>query len=356
MKTFGIAIILLIVGGAIAGFVFWNGDSKNGGTALNHADAYGANTLDVVCSGRVSAAGPEIHLYSKVPGQVTAVRVNEGELVQAQSSTLFELDDTNYKIKLDGAQAGYEAARSAVNELEKERTRRLPLLKDMQSLSLEAARISTQEARNFLKTLKDQQAKDAKIDLTADIDRADSAVKKLEVYEKAELIRLKLQELEDLSSKIEQANANLRVAQAEVAAARQAVEDCKVKAPSNGTLLQIFANVGTQTAPGTQLPLAIIAPAGPLVVLAELDQEHLGKVVAGQMCTFKDETRSDSPTWEGQVTRVNGYVRKSRSLIFEPGEINDIRTVEVVIEPKIKSGKDILVIGQRVRVRFSKID
>ena len=352
MKSLVIAILCLAIGGAIGAFVVWKESAKPN---VAGPDVRVNVELDIVCSGRVSAPGPEIPLQAKVPGQVTVVHVKDGDVVQAGSTVLFELDDTQYRIKADGYQAAVEGAKATVRELEKVRDT-LPQLIDMRQISIQAAGLQTELARKVLRGLRDSSAKDNRYDLTSEIDAATIRVDQALLQETYENQQLALLKRTDTTSKIEQALALLSQANAEHKAALEAVADCKVKAPMVGTVLQVLAGVGSQAAPGSPLPLAVIVPFGRLIVRAELDQEHLGKVVSGQSCKFKDETRADSATWEGQVLQVNKQVRRPRTFLLEPGEGNDVRTVEVVIEPKANSSKEELLIGQRVRVRFSKIE
>jgi hypothetical protein len=65
---------------------------------------------------------------------------------------------------------------------------------------------------------------------------------------------------------------------------------------------------------------------------------------------IKDDTRADSPAWVGRVQRIAGWVAPRRSVLLEPGELNDVRTAEVVIA--LDPSPHPLWIGQRVQVRF----
>jgi hypothetical protein len=67
--------------------------------------------------------------------------------------------------------------------------------------------------------------------------------------------------------------------------------------------------------------------------------------------TLRDDARADSPTWTGKVLRVGNWVARKRSVVLEPGEVNDVRTVECVVTLDNPQG---LLVGQRVRVRVGK--
>ena len=109
---------------------------------------------------------------------------------------------------------------------------------------------------------------------------------------------------------------------------------------------------GEAVAPGTPLPPIAFRPDGPLVVRAELEQEFLGRVRPGQKAVVRDEARADSPTWAGKVLSVGQVVARKRSILLEPGEINDVRTVECVVG--LDGDASGLLVGQRMRVRIAR--
>lgn len=354
MKTFIIAFIAFAVGAAGTTWLVSYLKSGSKDTAANAA-AHTASDLQIVCSARISASGPEIALFPKIAGQVKAVKIKEGDRVQLGSSVLFELDDTMYRIKADGTLAAVNGAKAMLREAESE-VAKVSLYKAMRNDAITVAQLTADAAKKTLEGLKDQASKNPQYALQSEIDVAEIRLKQAQSQENYERKQLALLEMTDSKAKVDQAQANLGAATAEYNAAMENVKDCIIKSPADGMILQIMAGVGTQVAPGSPMPLAILAPSGPVLVRAELDQEYLGKVVAGQRCTFKDESRADSVVWEGQVLSVNKQVRRPRSFLMEPGEVNDVRTVEVVIEPIFKTTTEELVLGQRVRVRFGKIE
>ena len=104
--------------------------------------------------------------------------------------------------------------------------------------------------------------------------------------------------------------------------------------------------------PGGLQQAIVFRPDGPLVVRAELDQEFLGRVRAGMTATVTDDVRPDAPVWKGKVEGVGNWVARRRSIVLEPGEMNDVRTVECIIA--LEGKPEEMLIGQRVRVRISR--
>ena len=61
------------------------------------------------------------------------------------------------------------------------------------------------------------------------------------------------------------------------------------------------------------MPAVVFAPAGPLVVRAEVDQESLGRVAVGMPAEVQDENRPDGPVWKGRVKQLARWVAQRRS-------------------------------------------
>jgi multidrug resistance efflux pump len=349
MKTFAIALVCLIVGAAIGGFIMWNNQPAKPGLPL--AGSLSSGDLDIVCSGRVAADGPEIPLLPNVAGQVKAIKVKDGEKVKGGETVILELDDKQYRIKVEGYQAAVMGATKVVQEAESEKAK-YPKLKELQEYAINAAVLATESARKELQNLREQADKNPTLITQTMIDQADLGVKRLQEAEKAEQKRLAILEQTDVQLKVDQAVANLGTVTAELKAAEEALRNCIVVAPADGVILRVLAGKGSQVAPGSPMPVAIFAPGGPVVVRAELDQEHLGKVTPGMKVTFKDSSYADSPTWEGTVSFVSQYVARPTSFLLEPGEVNDVRTVGFTVIPTPSADKGALLIGQRVRVRI----
>lgn len=348
MKTFAIALVCLLVGAAIGGLLVWNNQPGKPAAA-----AQSSNDLDIVCSGRVASEGLEIPINPKVAGQVKAIRVKEGERVTGGKTVLFELEDTLYRIKLEGSKAAVQGAQKAVQEAESEKAK-FPKLKELQELAIQAAVLATESARKDVISLREQADKNPTLITQTMIDLAELAVKGRLVAENAERTRLAMLELTDVDAKVGQAVAYLGTATAQLQADEETLRSCSVVAPDDGVILRVLIGKGSQSAPGSPLPAAILASGGPAIVRAELDQEHLGKVTPGMAVTFKDESRADSPVWEGTVSYVSPWVARPRGFILEPGEVNDIRTAEFLVVPKPSTDKGELSIGQRVRVRIAR--
>ncbi len=300
--------------------------------------------LDVLCTGRVDTPKLVIALDPAQPGRVLSVSAEEGKEVKINQEIL-RLDDSIAQNRLQQAQSAVKLA-----EVDRDRAK------------LDAERFPNQlKAREALVEAAGQQVIAAEKGLEgrkalsgvskpgeAELAVMEAQVNQLKEFKKSE--DLQLADLKKMKTKLmeDAAEARLSAAQADLALARKAVDDCVISAPGPGILLRLQANKGGMLMPG-YTPSIVFAPAGKLIVRAEVDQEFLGKVKVGQAAIILDDSRIQSPTWNGKVLSISRWVAQRRAFILDPGEINDVRTLECVIE---LDNDDDLVIGQRMRVRI----
>jgi multidrug resistance efflux pump len=183
-----------------------------------------------------------------------------------------------------------------------------------------------------------------------DLSAAEDLVRELESVEWAEREKLRELRLLDPEPGVRRAEAELSVARARLAQAERAVEECLLRAPRAGKVLRLQAAVGDLAGlPGS--PPILFCPDGPRIVRAEVAQEFAAAVRAGADCTIADDCRGSGPTWRGKVARVSDWYTRRRSVVLEPTQHNDVRTLECVIE--FEPGEP-LRIGQQVRVTIGQ--
>ena len=102
-------------------------------------------------------------------------------------------------------------------------------------------------------------------------------------------------------------------------------------------------------------PAVLFCPDDRLIVRAELAQEFAGGVREGLSAVVKEDAGAGSRSWRGQVTHVSRWFARQRSVLLEPGQVNDVRTLECIITLDDGRGhRDDLRIGQRVHVIIHK--
>lgn len=315
-----------------------------------------ADLLDVFCTGRVDAAKQVIPLEPSLAGRVVKIgdEVTEGGMVSA-GKEIFRLDDSAAQARLAQAKAAVAAAEVELDAAKADKERFAKQVEAKRHL-ITAAGHKVEQARQYLQQREEQE----KVTPTP-LGKAEKAAMRSQILEYEELEKaekLQLHEIEDREAKgqgtalrIRAADAKLKAAQADETLADKAVKECVVTAPETGTVLRLQVSVGSIVGPGSPVAPVVFAPAGPLVVRAEVDQESLGRVRVGMAATVQDENRPDGPALKGRVKALSRYVAQKRAFVLEPGEVNDVRTVECVIELD-SPGAEELWIGQRMRVRI----
>jgi multidrug resistance efflux pump len=262
---------------------------------------------------------------------------------------LLRLNDEAFRLKVEEAQAAVDAAGVEV-EAAKLDERLHPLRKKTVEAAVAAADGRTKAAREVLEEKKKGQKFGTVT--AAEILAAEAEIRQFEQLAEAERARLAELSAADPGLKVRAAEAKQRMAAVALRQAEKAVRDCVLVAPTAGTVLRVQVTPGEAVAPGTPLPPIVFRSDGPLVVRAELEQEFLGRVRPGQKATVRDEARADSPTWTGKVLSVGQVVARKRSILLEPGEMNDVRTVECVVG--LDGDAAGLLVGQRMRVRIAR--
>ena len=306
--------------------------------------------LDVVCTGRVDVEGSVVNMDLSTPGRIARVQVSEGADVK-RGQEMLAIDDAAYRLAVREAKA-METATGVEVAFAEQRLRQWPRQLEVKAKQVAALRAEVSAADERLKQLRTQQALTSAVAGT-DVAVAEATVGKLRNYADAEQIALDEMKKADAELELRAAKAKLATATVAVERAEQGVRDCVLVAPSDGTVLRLNAVVGGMLAPGIPGGSAVVfVPAGPRVVRAEVEQANLGRVKIGMTATVKDDARTDSPVWTGRVKRIAGWVAQRRSILFEPGELNDLRTTEVLIE-LVGEGEP-LWIGQRMQVRLKR--
>jgi len=340
----GVALVFVVL--SIAAVSWWQNNKKPDHVPTSTA----LPDLDVVCQGRVDGLERTTDLDTKIPGRVVEVYVTEGQHIDAKKP-LLKLDDSLLKLRVEEADAAVKAAEIEVDAANLD-LKLNPIRKAAQEAAVAATADRVAVGRRVLDEKK--AAKSFGTITAVELLVAESELKQLEQLEGIEKSRLEELKLADPTLKIRAADAKRTAAAIALKQAQNALDDCTLLSPTAGTVLRVQASVGRTAAPGTLQPPVVFRPDGPLVVWAELEQEFLGRIKPGMKANIRDDARSDSPTWNGKVLRVGHVIARKRSLLLEPGEINDVRTVECVIA--IDGDTSMLLVGQKMRVRLGRGD
>ncbi len=341
IKRFRLALYLtglVICLGTVAG-AGWAVRAATSDTPMVPAEA----AVGVRCLGYVDLGHGVTSLYPARPGRVDKVLVAEGDPVSA-GAELLRVDDRQARLQVQEAQAGLDAALVRLTQArklpEQHRTRLA-----QQTAAVEAARRHLAAARHGLERKRDlqriEQLSKREVEATTEETRA------LEAALEAEGQRLRELGLVDPADEMHQAEAVVAAARTRLEQARLALDECTVKAPEAGTVLRVLVAAGDVLGPQPQKPALVFCPAGPRLVRAEVEQEFAGAVAVGLEAVIEDD-RAAGNKWRGRVERVSDWYTQRRTILPEPLQVNDVRTLECVI--RLDPGQPEPRIGQRMRV------
>jgi len=248
----------------------------------------------------ISASGTiettEVNIDSKSPGQIIALRVDEGSIVH-QGDTIAQIDTVTYA--LNYRQAVSAAGQAEAQLLLQEHGSRHEDI-EQGAEQVKQAQANFQNAKDDEQRLKDLLAASAATtkqhddavtklqDAQASLNAAQQAYQKLKTGSRAEDIAAAKSRFDQMKT---QANQAL-----------QALHDCTVIAPVSGTVTHKVLNQGEMEGPNaTIVTISVVDPVKLTIYVSDKD---LGKVKMGQKAEVKIDTYKDK-TLTGNVIYIS---------------------------------------------------
>lgn len=153
-----------------------------------------------------------------------------------------------------------------------------------------------------------------------------------------------------LVSKAQQqaAEAQLSSAKADVQQTELLIDRLTVKAPRDGTILQVNIRAGEYASPQNRQPALVLGDIQTLHVRADVDEQNAMKIAGGKNATLylKSDSTQKYPV---KFVRIEPYVIPKISLTGASTERVDTRVLQVIYELE-KPKSDNLYVGQQVDV------
>jgi HlyD family secretion protein len=145
-------------------------------------------------------------------------------------------------------------------------------------------------------------------------------------------------------------DAQFTAARADVAVARAALEKTMLRAPADGTVLQVNIKAGELTAPSASQPLLLLANLSALRVRAEVDERDIAGIKVGQSVSVR-AAAFPGREFAGRVSSIAPLVEPAH--LDSRGQANrsDVDVVEVLID-LAQPGP--LAVGMKVDVYFGQ--
>jgi multidrug resistance efflux pump len=334
-------VILLLALASVAGlgmrFAPWNGrDDK----AAKKSGFYLPD--QVAANGIVEGVTPAIEIRSEHVGTIAAIHFREGQTV-TRGTVLIELSNDTQKEQVKVAEAEVAVAEAQLAWLENgERPEKRKVMADAEAV----AKAALDHAE-----LQWKQAKTERDRGVGGIHRLDEATiardRARAEYERARAERAVV-DAPARADEVLTARARVTAAQARVGLAKAELARTRVPAPSNGTILQRFAEPGDMAGPTTGQPILVMTDLSRLRVRAFVEELDAARVHPGQPAVV---TADGLPGQEfkGVVSFVLPRMGRRGVESAAPGEYKDIYHREVLID--LDEGQT-LPISLRVRVRI----
>ena len=285
-------------------------------------------------------------LYPLQPGRVLFV-APEGREVK-KGDIILSVDKTLADFNLQQAKAALEDARFLLDQAKKKPAKHAIEI-EMQKTAIAIAN-SKMKAFGYDLDKKKKLFKEQGIS-KEDLDMYQENFNSLEDMVKVEKNKLKLLELLDSKIDVNRAQRNVDDKKAQLGKAELALKECDILAPSDGKVLRVFVQAGEILGRDPKIPAIQFCPKTKRIVRAEVLQEWASHVAKGQKVIIEDDTHSGAQ-WTGQVKYVSDWITQKRDMILEPFMVNDVRTLECLID--VNPGGPPMRIGQRVRVTIQQ--
>jgi HlyD family secretion protein len=313
------------------------------GTASKPAAKDAATTTWAAsATGRVEPKSGEIRIMADVPGRIEDIPADLNDKVKA-GDLLVRLDAQDALTKVSAAAA--EAA-VRVRERDEEQVRGLAVdRRNAEDAVANAERVLFGARQAFDDALQSNRAGKGSDDAvnTARKNLEDS--KKKLATARADLATVNSKSGMPLPTRLE---AALAVARSELSAAELAVEHTRIRAPVDGTVLNVLAKEGEVAVPNPENTLMVIGDVNALKVRAEVEERDTAKIRVGQLVVVRADAYPDQD-FEGRVSQIAKSLSAPRIATRGPRRPNDVEVLEAVAD---LDGLPPLLTGMRVDVFF----
>jgi HlyD family secretion protein len=292
--------------------------------------------------GRVEPWGGEIRVAAESSGRVERVIVKQNDRV-AEGDLLVLLDDKDQTLRLRAAEA-----MEALRKRERDAGTVGKSVQDRRKIEDDFA--AAERAMHLARMRLDQ----ALLDVNAGTGgpasvaaaRARISLAQAELRKKRDAWEAeKVKENAPLPTRTESA---LTAARTELALAEQALERTRIRAPADGTVLQLDARLGESISPTTATPIAVIGNLQKLRVKAEVEERDISKIRVGQQVIVKSNSFPDQE-FVGKVFRIAKSLGGAQLGPRGPRRPSDLDVLETLIEME---SAGTLLPGMRVDVYF----
>lgn len=293
-------------------------------------------------TGRVEPKSGEVRVTATVPGKIVTIPVELNDSVKS-GDVLVRLDDRDAMTKVVAATAEEQVR---VRERDEEEAVGLQLerrkAEDAVADAKRAVFAAQQELDAAYIEARTNNGAEAAVD-EARTKLAD-AEKKLDT-ELTEMSKVLNKGGMPLPTRMESA---LTISRSDLDAAELGVKNTRIRAPFDGTVLNVIAKEGEVAAPSPENPLVVFGDLSSMKVRAEVEERDAAKIRKGQRVVVRADAYPNQD-FEGRVEFIAQSLSPPNIVSRGPRRPNDVEVLEVIID---LDGNPPLLTGMRVDVFF----
>jgi multidrug resistance efflux pump len=340
MKTTIFCLVLLATMGVVGGHLVLKAQNEPSSRPAVPPTPVAAD--QVAANGIVEGARPELGLRPEVAGILAVSHVRENQEV-GQGDLLGELHNDTQQHQVALAQAEVALAQAQLERLRNgelpEKRRALAAIENAKRSVFEQAKAEAERSQRLSSsaTSREQYDRDRLKMFVAQAELEQAAAERALVEAPA-----RADEVAAAEARVAAAKARLRLAEAELAKTR-------LRAPSKGRILQIFAEPGEVVGPASPQPVLLLADLSQRRVRAFIEELDAAQVRVGQAAAVTTDALPNQE-FRGKVAVVLPRMGKRAPQSDVPGEYKDLYFREVLIDLE---AADELPLNLRVNTRIT---
>ena len=297
---------------------------SNAGAATGLAVAAAKPTWAVSAPGRVEPKNGEVRVSPQSAGRIVEVLVSLNQKVVA-GDLLIKLDDSDIEARLAAADAEASVRkrdRDGENVTGPARDRRTA--EDSAFTAERLYSVNRAELDRWFEARKAGLATDAQVTAAREtVIKARDAVAATR-----NVLRRSLADTTVAQTRLE---AALAAARSELSGADATAERMRIRAPQDGTILQLNATAGESVAPSPENVMVVLGDVSGLRVKAEIEERDIGKLRVGQTAIVRSDA-FPGRDFEGKVASFAQSMGPSRLGQRGPRKLADVDVLDVTID------------------------
>lgn len=300
----------------------------------------------LVAPGRVEPVRDPVKLAFEAQGRIAAIEVDEGDAVKA-GQVIARLDDRLAKARLAAAEAGLAQAKARYAF-----ARRGPRREDLEAARADADAAAAAAAHRGAEQARSERLGKVGAVASAAVDADDAAARVAAAQATAATARYQSLAKGTRGEQIEEAAATIALAQADVDAARVALDQTVLRAPSDGVILRRTAEIGALVTLQIPAPVVTMADLRQLEVRTEIDEADVAAIALGQAAYATTDAYGDRK-FPVRIARITHELGRKTVRDDDPRARVDTRVLEVIARFDGAPGAE-LPLGLRVSVHIGR--